>query len=83
MHHIVTCLFVCVIIDTYTHDSELQALTMLSLIYKIYKSLHAKPSKACSVLTNHCLVTALNNGDSSASVLTLLSGEYPTAELST
>jgi hypothetical protein len=40
----------------------------------------AKPSESAS--TSRFLVTYLNNGDSSASVLTsLLSGEYPTAEL--
>jgi hypothetical protein len=45
---------------------------------------HATPSPACSVFISRSLVTALNNGDSSASVLmSLLSGEYPTNELST
>jgi hypothetical protein len=40
---------------------------------------HAKPSQ--SAFTSRFLVTDLNNGDSSASVLTsLLSGEYPTTE---
>jgi hypothetical protein len=39
---------------------------------------------SCSGFTSHCLVTANNNGDSSASVtMSLLSGEYPTTELST
>jgi hypothetical protein len=66
----------------YAQDSELQALTALSLISTLYKSLHAKSSPACSVFTSRWLVTALNNVDSSASILTsLLSGEYPTAEL--
>jgi hypothetical protein len=65
-----------------THDSALQALTTLSLIYTLYKSLHAKSSPACSVFISRCLVTTLNNGDSSSSVLmSLLSGEYPTNEL--
>jgi hypothetical protein len=45
------------------------------------QSLHAKSSTAC---TSRCLVTTLNNGDSSAYMLTsLLSGEYPTTEFST
>jgi hypothetical protein len=63
----------------YIHDLELQALTTISLISTLYKSLHAKSFPACSVVTSRCLVTAFNNGDSSASVLTsLLSGKYPT-----
>jgi hypothetical protein len=69
-------------IDPYTHHSELQADTALSLISVLYQSLHAKSSPGYSVFISRCLVTALNNGDSSASVLTsLLSGEYPTTEL--
>jgi hypothetical protein len=72
------------LLTTYQHDSELQAITALLLIFTFYKSLHAKISPACSVFTSRCLVTVLNNGDFSASVLTsLLSGEYPTTELST
>jgi hypothetical protein len=64
------------ILTTYTHKSELEVITALSLIYTLYKSLHAKYSPACSAFSR-CLVTALNNGDSSASVLTpLLFGEY-------
>jgi hypothetical protein len=56
----------------------------LSLISTLYKSLHTKSSPACSVFTIRCLVRDLNNGDSSASVLTsLLSSEYPTTEVST
>jgi hypothetical protein len=42
----------------------------LSLISTLYTSLHAKSSSACNVFTSCCLVTALNNGDSSASVVT-------------
>jgi hypothetical protein len=72
------------LLTTYTHDSELQAITAPLLISTIHKSLHAKSSPAFCVFTSRCLVTASNNGDSSVSVLTsLLSGEYPTAELST
>jgi hypothetical protein len=41
----------------------------LWLISTLHKSLHAKYSSACSVFTSRCLVTALNSGDSSASVL--------------
>jgi hypothetical protein len=44
----------------------------------------AKPFAACYVFTSCSLATASNSGDFSASVLTsLLSGEYPTTELST
>jgi hypothetical protein len=58
-------------------QQKLQALTSLSLISTLYKSLHAKSSPACSGYTSRCLVTALNNGDCSASVLTsLLSGDF-------
>jgi hypothetical protein len=72
------------LLTTCTHHSELQIFTALSLISTLYQSLHAKSSPACSVFTSRCLVTALNNGDSSASVLTsLLFGEYQTTELST
>jgi hypothetical protein len=71
-------------LTTYTHDSELQVITALLLIYTFYKLLHAKSSPACSAFTCRCLVTAPSSEESSASVLTsLLSGEYPTTELST
>jgi hypothetical protein len=49
-------------IDHYTHDSELQAITALSLIYILYSSLEH------IVFPSRCLVTALSNGDSSACV---------------
>jgi hypothetical protein len=83
---------VCVTIDgvwigewiywSLTHDSELQALAVLLLIYTPYKSLHIEASATCTVFSRHCLVTALNSEDSLASVLTsLLSTRYPTTEL--
>jgi hypothetical protein len=51
-----------------------------SLTSTLYKSLHAKSS--LSAFTSHFLVTDLNIEDSPDSVLTpLLSGEYPTNEL--
>jgi hypothetical protein len=72
------------LLTTYTHHSELQVITALSLISILCQTLHAKSSPACSVFTSRFMVTALNSGDSSASVLTSLpSGEYSTAELST
>jgi hypothetical protein len=69
------------LLTTYTHHSELQVITALSLISTLYKSLaHAKSSQAA--FTRRFLAANFNNGDSSASVLTsLLSGEYPTTEL--
>jgi hypothetical protein len=52
--------------------------------YNATTNLHVKSSPACSVFTSRCLVTALNNGNSTASVLTsLLSGQCPTTEVST
>jgi hypothetical protein len=72
------------LLTTYTHHSKLHILTVLSLISTLQKSLHTKSSPACSVFSSRRLVTALNNGDSSASLLTsLLSSIYPTTELST
>jgi hypothetical protein len=57
-------------------DSELHAITALSLISALYKSQLSKSLLAFSVFTSCCLVTALNYGDSSASMLTsLLSSE--------
>jgi hypothetical protein len=57
------------LLTTYTHDSELGVITAQSLISTLYKSLHTKSSPVCSVFTSRCLVTNLNNGDSSASVV--------------
>jgi hypothetical protein len=72
------------LLTNHTHDSELQAITLLSLISTLYKSLYPKSSPASSLFTGRYLVTGLNNGDFSASVLTsLLSDEYPKTELST
>jgi hypothetical protein len=38
------------LLTSYTHDSELQAITAPPLIYTPYKSLYAKSSPACNVL---------------------------------
>jgi hypothetical protein len=59
----------------------LQIVTIeLSLIPTFYKSLEHKMSSQ-PAFTSRFLVMDLNNGDSSASVLTsLLSGEYPTPD---
>jgi hypothetical protein len=56
----------------YTHHSELQVITALSPISTLHKLLDAKSSPDCSVFTTRCLVSDLNNGDSSASVVTPL-----------
>jgi hypothetical protein len=70
-------------LNTYTHDSELQGITALSLISILYKSLaHAKSSQF--TFSSRFIVTDPNSGDSPGSVLTsLLSGEYPATELPT
>jgi hypothetical protein len=71
------------LLTTYTHFLEIQTLTALWLIYTLYKSLHAK----CSQVVVSSLVLArqrILKMEISASVLTsLLSGGYPTTELST
>jgi hypothetical protein len=71
------------ILTTYTRDSELQALTTLSLISTVQTTrAHAKSSQFA--FTSRFLVTNRSIGVSSASVVTpLLSGEYPTTELTT
>jgi hypothetical protein len=50
----------------YWHNSELQVITVLSLISTLYKSLHTRCSPACSVSNSHSVAVASNNGDSSA-----------------
>jgi hypothetical protein len=68
---------------SYTYNSEPHLLTAASLSpHFIIAVAHAKP-QSFIVLHSRCLVTDLNNWDSSSSVLTsLLSGKYPTTELS-
>jgi hypothetical protein len=56
------------LLTTYTHDSELQAITAPPLISKIHKSpQHLLSFPACCVITSRSLATASNSGDSSAS----------------
>jgi hypothetical protein len=56
------------LLTTYTHDSELQAITVSSLISKIHKSpQHTQYFSSYCVFTSRSLATASNNGDSSAS----------------
>jgi hypothetical protein len=64
---------------TYTHDSELQTITAPPLISRLYKSLYAKSSPACSIVfTRRFLVTDFNGGDSSASRAQVFSSQSPT-----
>jgi hypothetical protein len=60
------------LLTTYTQDSELQAVTGLLLIYTLQTlqitTAHTKPQSSV-VFPSCCLVTALSNKDSSASVL--------------
>jgi hypothetical protein len=60
------------LLTTYIHHSVLPITKRLSLISTLYKSLHAKSHPACSAFTSRCLVTNINNRDSSTSVLTPL-----------
>jgi hypothetical protein len=72
------------LLTTHINDSQVQVITALPPISTIYKSPQHLPSPfaARRFFTSRCLVTALNSGDSSASVLTSLpSGEYPVTEL--
>jgi hypothetical protein len=57
---------------TYTHDSELQALNNAIVDIHILQITRAHANSAQSAFTGRFLVTDLNNGDSSASVLTPL-----------
>jgi hypothetical protein len=66
-----------ILLTTYTHHSELQAITALSLIPALYRSLHAKSSLACSVSNSRSLTTASNSGDPSASRAQVLSSQSP------
>jgi hypothetical protein len=58
------------------NDSELQTSAALSLVYTLYKSLHAKFSPACSVFNSRFLVTDINNGDSSVFRAQILPSRY-------
>jgi hypothetical protein len=53
------------LLSTYTHESELETITALSLTSTVHKSLHAKSSPACS--NSRSLATASKSGDSPAS----------------
>jgi hypothetical protein len=60
------------VLTTYTHNSQLQALnTAVADLHALrITTAHAKSSQ--SAFTSRFLVTDLNKGDSSASVITLL-----------
>jgi hypothetical protein len=72
------------LLTTYVHRSELQVITAPLLISTLYKSPQQQLSHfpACSVFNSRSPAMHSSNGDSYASLLTsLLSGEYPAAEL--
>jgi hypothetical protein len=72
------------LLTTYTQDLELQALNNVIADLHNLQITRAYAKSSQSAFTNRFLVTDINNGDFSASVLTsLLSGEYPTTEVST
>jgi hypothetical protein len=61
---------------TYTHDSELQAITVPPLISMIQiTTAFTKPFPACCVFTSRSLARASNSGDSSASCAQVLSSQ--------
>jgi hypothetical protein len=61
------------LMNTYTHDSKLQAITAPPLI----TTATAKPFPACYVTIIRCLATASNSGDSSASRIHDISSQPP------
>jgi hypothetical protein len=71
------------LLTTYTHDTELQPLTTLSLIHTLHFT-RAQVKSSQSAFTSLFLITNLNNVNPLTSVPTaLLPGEYLTTELST
>jgi hypothetical protein len=69
------------LLTTYKHNSELQVITVPTLISTLYRSLHGKPSLACCVFTSRSLATASNSDDSSASRTQVLSSQPPMQNL--
>jgi hypothetical protein len=67
------------LLSTYTHHSELQVTTALSLISTIHKSPKHLLSlfPACCVFIGRSLAMAYNSGDSSASSAQVLSSQPP------
>jgi hypothetical protein len=61
------------LLTTYKHHSELQVITALSLISTLYKP----PQHPLSLFSSRFLVTAFNNGHSSASRAQILSSQSP------
>jgi hypothetical protein len=68
-----------VLLATYTHHSELQVITAVSLISTLYKSPQHPLSlfPACYVFISYFLATASNSGDSSASRAQVSSSQLP------
>jgi hypothetical protein len=69
------------LLTTYTHDSELQAITAPQLIIRA----PSKPVPACGVFTSRSLVTVSNSGGSSTSApkSSLNGGSLPNASVTT
>jgi hypothetical protein len=67
------------LLNTYTHDTELHAITGPPLIFIIHKSTQhpLSPFPACCVFTSRSLATASNSGDCSASRAQVLSSQPP------
>jgi hypothetical protein len=54
------------LMTTYTHYSEVHAITALTLISTLHKLLRTKSSPAYNVFNSRFLITDVNRGDSSA-----------------
>jgi hypothetical protein len=65
------------LLTTYTHDSELQAITALSLITLQVTTASGKPLPACCVFISRSLATASDIVDSSASSAQVLLSQPP------
>jgi hypothetical protein len=65
------------LLTTYKHRLQLHVITVLSLIYTLYKSPQHPLSHfpACCVFISRSMVTASNSGDSSASCAQVLSSQ--------
>jgi hypothetical protein len=73
------CIGEWILLATYAHDSEMQAITAPSLISTIHKSPQHPLSlfPTCCVFISHSLATASNSGDSSTSHSQVFSSQPP------
>jgi hypothetical protein len=70
------------LLTTYTHESELQAITAPPLIATGYKSpQYRKAFPVCYIFTSRSLATATKSGDSSAPHAQVLSSQSPVQNL--